>query len=536
MIPSGVCAMEMADRLLSKLKSYNKNEDGAFSIMWGVSLIVMVGAVGMGVDYAVATSSFAKAQTLADTTALAAAINVRDNGGEIPTNQSEGLFGDYTAAQLGYKFSNSVINGAAGVSVNVSYDAVKREAHVTLNGATRPFFLQAFGYNDFKFDGASVVKFEEKQPLEPASVALILDNSGSMFFDDNPVDSDGNRPPNTQRRIDGLISSANSFMDLLDEQVGPQDGSSNEPRVLRTGMMAFATGIIPARTVSMNWGTISRSSISSMVPGGATNSAPPLAVADTWLNINEPPIQKAENPGQNALKFLVLMTDGRNTVGDEEWVAREGTENWRRFVTGRDSDEGLTGERPSDPPIPTTTEISPGGFNALCYRNRTLRYTLGPYSQNPGNFWNRSQNGQWHICYSNEFPAVTETKWSGYEYFVGETPPGGSWEEGEPDITSNIQTREECDSLHEQGVEVFSIAYALAEGDYITNDWGQQNFNNPNRTVETTTENSNDARAILQYCASRSENFITADNTEALDLAFTRIGNTIIKEIIRIDS
>ena len=247
--------MEMADRLLSKLKSYNKNEDGAFSVMWGVSLLVMVGAVGMGVDYAVATSSFAKAQTLADTTALAAAINVRDNGGEIPTNQSEGLFGDYTAAQLGYKFSNSVINGAAGVSVNVSYDAVKREAHVTLNGATRPFFMQAFGYNDFKFDGASVVKFEEKQPLEPASVALILDNSGSMFFDDNPVDSDGNRPPNTQRRIDGLISSANSFMDLLDEQVGPQDGSSNEPRVLRTGMMAFATGIIPARTVSMNWGT-----------------------------------------------------------------------------------------------------------------------------------------------------------------------------------------------------------------------------------------------------------------------------------------
>ena len=61
--------MEMADRLLSKLKSYNKNEDGAFSIMWGVSLLVMVGAVGMGVDYAIATSSFAKAQTLADTTA-----------------------------------------------------------------------------------------------------------------------------------------------------------------------------------------------------------------------------------------------------------------------------------------------------------------------------------------------------------------------------------------------------------------------------------------------------------------------------------
>ena len=41
---------------------------------------------------------------------------------------------------------------------------------------------------------------------------------------------------------------------------------------------------------------------------------------------------------------------------------------------------------------------------------------------------------------------------------------------------------------------------------------------------------------MLQYCASSDENFITADDVTALDVAFDRIGNTIIKEIIRIDS
>ena len=77
----------------------------------------------------------------------------------------------------------------------------------------------------------------------------------------------------------------------------------------------------------------------------------------------------------------------------------------------------------------------------------------------------------------------------------------------------------------------------MAEGDYRTNDWGIQNRNgNPDATITTTADNANDARAILQYCASSASNFITADNTEALEEAFERIGNTIVKEIIRIDS
>ena len=132
-------------------------------------------------------------------------------------------------------------------------------------------------------------------------------------------------------------------------------------------------------------------------------------------------------------------------------------------------------------------------------------------------------------------PAVTEQRWEGYEYFEGETPPAGNWEEGEPDITSNIETRAQCDSLHQDGVDVFTIAFALAEGSYLTNDWGDLSSANPS-VFPTTADNENDARAILQYCASKPENFITADNTEALEEAFERIGNTIVKEIIRIDS
>ena len=541
--------MALFNKINHALTRYADDQRGAFSMMWAISGAVLIGLMGAAVDFAIYYNTEGRAQSVADTVALAAAIYVRDNG-EIPSNRNEGFIGDYTSGELGYEFRDWVIDGSDGVSISVVYDTVNKQVTVNTEGSTQPFFMQVFGRTHLDFGAQSVAKFLETQPLDPASIALVLDNSGSMFFDDNPIDANGNTPDGTQRRIDGLISSANNFMDLLDEQVGDQDGSTNLPRVLRTGMMAFSGDIIPARTVSMNWGTIAESAISSMVPGGATNSAPPLTTADTWLNINEPPIHEAESPGKTPLKYLILMTDGRNTVGTEEWVQRDGTENWRRYVTDRPSSAGLTGENPNDPPLSRTVEITPaststegtGRFFAKCFRNNRHRFSLGYYSSDPGDFpytWgNRT-----YQCFGEEetqtihTPAVTEQRWEGYEYFVGEFPPDSSWEEGEPDITSNIETRAQCDSLHQDGVEVFSIAYALAEGDYRTNDWGIQNRNgNPDATIPTTADNANDARAILQYCASSASNFITADNTEALEEAFERIGNTIVKEIIRIDS
>jgi len=140
--------------------------------------------------------------------------------------------------------------------------------------------------------------------------------------------------------------------------------------------------------------------------------------------------------------------------------------------------------------------------------------------------------------------------WSGWEYYAGETPydndPG--WQEGEFDISSNIETRAECDALHAAGVEVFTVGFALTAGQFGVNNWpGRPDYGNhypadvDPYTGEVYTdsigvENANKAKGILQYCASRPENFITADDVTSLQTAFDRIGNTIIKEIVRISS
>jgi len=506
--------MVLFNKLKNTFKRYSRDEEGAFSIIWGVSALAFLAVMGAALDFTLLSSANARAQSVADTAALSAAIYVRDNG-MIPENRNKGLIGTYNAAELGYNFKNWVIDGGNGVNINVVYDEANKKAIVTASGSTRPLFMQVFGHEKLDFSSESVVNFEDKQPLDPASVVMVLDNSGSMFFDDTPLDSDGNRVAGTQRRIDGLTTSVDNFMTQLDTLVGEQDGSTGAPRVLRTGFMTFSDRIL--RTVPMEWGTVP---VGTMVPDGATDSSPPLVDANTWLNINEPPIHAAENPGKPPLKYLIMMTDGRNTVGTQQWVARDGTETWRAwlqigttfsddfrvvdaFVPGGDC--RVRGGYPRERYV----FVNPNGsvFDGFTSLRVECRVEVPEFD--------------WVLRFQEDMP----------------TEPG-VWEEGEEDITSNINTRRQCDILQAAGVEIFTIAYALTPGRYRTNDW---EFGDPRgrprpSVVETSQDASNNARSILNYCASRSENFITADDTNALTAAFERIGNTIVKEIIRIDS
>ena len=130
----------------------------------------------------------------------------------------------------------------------------------------------------------------------------------------------------------------------------------------------------------------------------------------------------------------------------------------------------------------------------------------------------------------------------------------GDWEEGEFDIESNIAARAKCDELHAAGVEIFSVGFALEPGQYETNAWANISdcHYTPFRPTtalerpgclpveaydsETAIRNANIAEGLLQYCANKDENFISANDTAALTAAFERIGNTIVQEIIRIES
>jgi len=516
--------------------------------------------MGAAMDFAMLSSADARAQTISDTTALAAAIYVKNNE-VVPTDREKGLVGMYSAAELGYSFKNWVIqNGEKAPTVNVTYDNVAREATVVVEGYTRPTLVQILGFDDLAFKAETVVKYYEKDIQDPASVVMVLDNSGSMHFDDIPVDSVTKASPvDGVRRMDGLKVAAKSFTDILESAVGPQPNDGSVDLVLRTGMMAFDSTIV--RTVPMDWGYIPDSEFDAMTPLAATNSAPPLTVAKSWLTVTEPTIHEANLPGKTPLKYLILMTDGKNTVGAEQWVARLGTENWRRWVTDRTTSTGLGQQGLETYQVVVTPKQCgnepTGDYDYMC-----------SWDDGYGSEWRGARYGyeratqtfnwkKWtYTCHSEAVveyqctPEVTETRYRGWEYEASVDAPdnSGDWQEGEFDITSNIQTREECDQLHAAGVEVFSVGFALTPGQYDVNAWpGRPSygryyppdvdpFTGEIYTEAMGVENANKAEAILKYCASKPENFISAGDTATLQSAFDRIGNTIVKEIVRISS
>ena len=543
------------------LQRWKRDESGTAALSWALSLTVIIGAMGAAMDFAMLSSADGRAQTIADTTALAAAIYVKNNE-VVPTDRNKGLVGKYKAAELGYTFKNSVIKtGDKAPTVNVTYDNVAREATVIVEGYTRPSLVQILGFEDLKFSAGTVVKYYEKDIQDPASIVMVLDNSGSMHFDDLPVDPVTKVvPPEASQRMAGLKSAAKSFMSIMETAVGPQPQDGSVDLVLRTGMMAFDSAIV--RTTPMDWGYIADGEFDAMQPLLATNSAPPLTVAKNWLNVTEPPIHEANLPGKTPLKYIILMTDGKNTVGEDEWVARTGTKNWRRWVTGRTTPTGLgeDGLESYDVVVtPRSCGYEPtGDYKYLC-----------SWDDGYGSEWHAQTNGyeratetfvfkKWtYTCHSEAITEyqctkeVTEPRWNGWEYQTSENAPdtSGDWQEGEFDIESNIKTREECDELHEQGVEIFTVGFALTPGQFGVNDWpGRATYGNhfpadvdpfppyDPYTEGKAVEDANKAKAILQYCASKPENFITANDTATLQTAFDRIGNTIIKEIVRISS
>ncbi len=328
--------MVSLNKFRNVIKRFKKDEDGQMALMMSVSAVAVISAAGAAMDYTTLSNADSKAQSIADSVALNAAIYVKNHDAP-PTSKEQGPYGSYTASELGYDVSGWVKNGASGVSVNVVYDDTKKEARVTVEGKTLPTFAQVMGHDELDFKATSTVKYYDIELKDPASIVLVLDNSGSMAWDDKPIEWNSNgtyyTPSDAIPRIDALEDSVIDFMTDLNNLVGDQTTVAQGERVLRTGMLAYNSDTISARTVSMKWGTLSNSNITSMSADGGTNSAPPMDTARQWMAL-EDTVHQAEH-GKSPLKFAIFMTDGVNTAGDTEWRADDTTGYWRKWLCGR---------------------------------------------------------------------------------------------------------------------------------------------------------------------------------------------------------
>ena len=492
--------LKKANRILKKFK---RDESGTTALTWALSLTVIMGAMGASLDFVVASNADARSQTIADNTALAAAIYVKTHG-RPPTADGELTAGTHNAAELGYEYKSSVIGGANGVDVEIIYDDDAKEVTTIVSGKTNPLLAQVLGVDEIDFSAVSVASYLNVEDTFPASIALVLDNSGSMQFDDrlpaslhdvtHPTNcwrwfnnrwnwgayctfthKHGTKAPGAQVRLNGLKSSVVNFQTELSSRLGTEDESSR--RTIRMGMLPYSSAIISAGQQTMKWGYLNEGNpnhvnnnsnpnddidnaigIYGMKADGGTNSSPPMSTAKTWLEaeerIHSDEAKRARVPDdKDPLKFVIFMTDGQNTVGNY------------------DVDPGPTGQ--------WHKETSPGSWS-----------TSGSY-----------QSG---------------------------------WIEGTLTLQTDAETTTSCQEMKDQGVTIFTIGYALEDHGYFrVNGWDGRE---PDSTFLVSSSVRSAAYNLMQSCASSPEHFIPAANADQLEAAFDEIQNAIVEELIRLKS
>lgn len=146
------------------LKRFARDTAGVTAMLFGLTLIPMLGFVGGAVDFANAYQIRTKLQNAVDAATLAA-------GREIDLGASEG---EATTVANRVLVSNLGDNFPAGARVNFSFSGKTVTATGTMNVDT--YILGVVGVNVFPVDVTSTVDISGGT-LE---VALVLDNSGSM--------------------------------------------------------------------------------------------------------------------------------------------------------------------------------------------------------------------------------------------------------------------------------------------------------------------------------------------------------------------
>ena len=334
MLGVGMLILDHGKRLFRRFK---KNEDGNMAVTFAVSAVAVIGATSATMDYSVLSNAKSRSQAIADQTALAAAIFVKNND-RPPASLAEGVTrGSHSARNLGYEFKGWVDGGANNVNINVVYDDNAKEARVTVSGQTVPTFAQVLGKRSLTFSSESVVSYLDIDEKHPASIALVLDNSGSMGWDDKFANPNGTSPIGAEPRIDGLEFSVKKFNADLSDRLGVED--SDGLRTIRMGMLPYSSNIVTSNKVEMDFGYITDQEVERMVPSGNTNSNPPMTKAQEWMDgENSEHRDEAERVGEayrEPLKFVIFMSDGQNTLGAYEFLADDTAPvYWRRNSNG----------------------------------------------------------------------------------------------------------------------------------------------------------------------------------------------------------
>lgn len=190
---------------MSALRGLAVNRSGTVAILFGLTLIPLLGFIGGSIDYANAYRMRSKLQSAVDAAALAAGREI-DSGGT--TARARSLANQVLESNLDSDFAGY----SASVHIDTGADAVTATASLNVD----TYLLGLFGHHYLPVRVDSTVKL----PNGKVELALVLDNSGSM----------------SGSKLSDLKDAANSLTDIV-------FAANPDPDYMKVGVVPFAASV-----------------------------------------------------------------------------------------------------------------------------------------------------------------------------------------------------------------------------------------------------------------------------------------------------
>lgn len=269
-----------------------RDQGGNVAIVFGVSMIPLLIAVGVAVDFTQGAAVRQKLEGTADSIALAAARSHRD------LKQRD---------KIGEKFLNGNLadygGGVRVTDLSVKFDDAAEIVTVSLKAAIPTRLMSIAGIRKQYITSESAVSYGG-QVSQPVSLSMVLDVSGSM---------------NRSGRIGTLRTAADHLLGKL-AAADPND------IYVRTGLVTYSNNI--RETIGMDWGTDHTGPvIRRLTANGGTASTTAVAAAGGWLKGTQERVEHERQPVHDGAefdlnRFLIFMTDGNNNRRTDDSATR----------------------------------------------------------------------------------------------------------------------------------------------------------------------------------------------------------------------
>lgn len=449
------------------LKRFQKDESGNVAILFGMTMTMLLFAVGAAIDVSSAVSQKGKLQEYSDAAVLAAVAS-----GEEEPQAIKKIVRDMLETQNTEQWDldwDVVIEGnTVTVVANTEYDTQ---------------LLGFAGYNKMDFKVLSQALMPEDIPI---NISLVLDRTGSMSGDN----------------MTALKSASAKLVDIF----------SNYEDDTRVAVVPFAEYV--------NVGMDARNETWIDVPADATVTIPAGECYDytprTCTGGTTPETQTRYNDGV-PYEVTVDVCNGWTDEPVQNYCPPERTEvtEWRGCIGSRDGEynktaaykgkriPGIMNESCGEEVLPLTTDMNSvkAKIDSLTATNEQTYIPVGLI-----NGWRMlDADKPWDSLSNKEEKRKRAlVLMSDGKNTKSLTDPYNGTHTGNDEDAANAISAVLCNNIKEAGIDIYAVAYKFSSGD-------------------------DKAKDVIRHCASSSSQFFDAQSPEELEAAFDEIGNSLFE-------